>query len=188
MKQNLTSHQHEPITAPAGWTGDARRFALRVADRVGEIYRRLGAQTGEISRAALAAWPVGSIYLSLSDVSPAELFGGQWERLKDRFLLAAGDAHAIGETGGEEKVTLTEKQLPQVKGTITAAAYSNAWGMFSAATGAFSRVENDMPSPVGGSVSSGNQRSRSVEMSFGGGMAHSNMPPWLAVTMWKRTA
>ena len=37
-----------------------------------------------------AVYPVGSIYISVSETSPHDLFGGTWERLKDRFLLAAG--------------------------------------------------------------------------------------------------
>lgn len=37
-----------------------------------------------------AVWPVGSIYLSASEISPETLFGGTWEQVKDRFLLAAG--------------------------------------------------------------------------------------------------
>ena len=44
--------------------------------------------------------PVGSIYLSVNSTSPAELFGGTWERIKDRFLLSAGDSYSAGTTGG----------------------------------------------------------------------------------------
>ena len=46
-------------------------------------------------------YPVGSIYMSVNATSPASLFGGTWEQLKDRFLLAAGDTYAAGSTGGE---------------------------------------------------------------------------------------
>lgn len=41
-----------------------------------------------IAEAKLAAWPVGSIYMSVSSTSPATLFGGTWERISERFLLA----------------------------------------------------------------------------------------------------
>lgn len=47
-----------------------------------------------------AVYPVGSIYMSANGTSPATLFGGTWEQLKDRFLLAAGDSYAAGATGG----------------------------------------------------------------------------------------
>ena len=45
-------------------------------------------------------YPIGSLYMSTNDTSPASLFGGTWEQLKDRFLLGAGDTYAAGVTGG----------------------------------------------------------------------------------------
>lgn len=47
-----------------------------------------------------AVYPVGSIYMSTVDASPASFIGGTWERLKDRFLLGAGDGYTAGATGG----------------------------------------------------------------------------------------
>lgn len=35
-------------------------------------------------------YPVGSIYVCLSEINPEELFGGSWERIENRFLLASG--------------------------------------------------------------------------------------------------
>lgn len=35
-------------------------------------------------------FPVGSIYMSVSDTSPQTLFGGTWERINGRFLLGTG--------------------------------------------------------------------------------------------------
>lgn len=52
-------------------------------------------------------YPIGSIYMSVNSTDPSELFGGTWEQLEDTFLLAAGQNHAAGDTGGEERVTLT---------------------------------------------------------------------------------
>ena len=61
---------------------------------------------------ALAAYPVGSIYMSVNATSPSVLFGGTWEQLKDTFLLSAGDTYANGSTGGASTVTLTSDQMP----------------------------------------------------------------------------
>lgn len=33
--------------------------------------------------------------------------------LRDRFVLAAGDGHEVGDTGGSEEVTLTVEQMPR---------------------------------------------------------------------------
>ena len=59
-----------------------------------------------------AVWPVGSLYLSAADSDPGVLFGGTWQRVKDRFLLAAGDVYEPGETGGEAQHTLTKAEMP----------------------------------------------------------------------------
>jgi hypothetical protein len=45
-------------------------------------------------------YPVGAIYMSVNPTSPASLFGGTWEALKNRFLVGAGDTYAVNATGG----------------------------------------------------------------------------------------
>lgn len=52
-------------------------------------------------------YPVGRIYLSSENVSPASFMGGSWERIEDVFLLCAGTTYAAGSTGGEAEVALT---------------------------------------------------------------------------------
>ena len=64
----------------------------------------------------LAAYPVGSIYMSVNSTDPGTLFGGTWERITGKFLLAATDNgssgadQAAGNTGGAHEVTLTSAQ------------------------------------------------------------------------------
>jgi hypothetical protein len=36
-------------------------------------------------------YPVGAIYISATQVNPATLFGGRWERIEDTFLYARGN-------------------------------------------------------------------------------------------------
>lgn len=57
-------------------------------------------------------YPVGSIYMSVNATDPGKLFGGTWQRIKERFLLAAGDTHGAGSTGGEFEHTLTVAEMP----------------------------------------------------------------------------
>ena len=52
-------------------------------------------------------YPIGSIYMSVTDTSPSVLFGGTWQRLEDRFLIGAGSNHSAGATGGAESVSYT---------------------------------------------------------------------------------
>lgn len=57
-------------------------------------------------------YPVGSIYISVNDTNPSILFGGEWERIQEKFLLSAGDTHIAGTTGGEFTHTLTTAEMP----------------------------------------------------------------------------
>ncbi len=126
-------------------------------------------------------YPVGAIYLSVSSTSPASLFGGTWERLKDKFLLAAGDSYAAGSTGGEDSHVLSLNEMPNHRHDIIDCDTqrilgrgfgANVAGMHDAA--AFSLTDN-IGAPFYTSYD-------------GGSAAHNNMPPYFSVYCWKRTA
>ena len=60
-----------------------------------------------------ALYPIGSIYMSTANVSPATFIGGTWEALDEgRVLIGAGTSHPAGEEGGEEKHALTIDEMP----------------------------------------------------------------------------
>lgn len=117
--------------------------------------------------------PVGSIYQSTDSASPADLFGGTWEQVKDVFLLAAGDSHAAGSTGGEETHVLTAAEMANHTHGYDYTGQSDATG-----TEAIKIV-----SP-GGTANAYTGKATSNC----GGHAHNNMPPYLAVYTWRRTA
>ena len=118
------------------------------------------------------------------------LFGGTWERIRDRFLLAAGTAYGAGTTGGEAAHTLAESELPTH--AHDPANQTGYYGFITNSQKAF--TVGDM------GVQSGSGRyypyapaafdiSRNTKTgSVGGGKAHNNMPPYLAVYVWQRTA
>lgn len=116
-------------------------------------------------------FPVGYVYLSTADVSPASLFGGTWERIKDVFLLAAGDTYEAGTTGGEAEHTLTIDEMPEHNHSFA------TYGVTVAGGSAYNRPKN-------ASTYSSTHSYKSTPR--GGGLAHNNMPPYLAVYMWKR--
>ena len=64
-------------------------------------------------------YPIGSIYLSVNSVDPSTIFGGTWEKIKDKFLLSSGDTYAIGSTGGNSSTTLEIANLPSHNHTGT---------------------------------------------------------------------
>lgn len=59
-------------------------------------------------------YPVGSIYMSTENTSPASMFGGTWEQIKDKFLLSAGDAYSAGSTGGEASHMITQTEMARI--------------------------------------------------------------------------
>ena len=62
---------------------------------------------------ALAAYPVGSIFQTVSTTSPAALFGGTWEQIaSERVLMGASSSHAAG--------TTVEAGLPNITGSFVA--------------------------------------------------------------------
>ncbi len=67
-----------------------------------------------LKAAKLEAHPIGSYYWSENDINPSELFGGEWEQIKDRFVLAVGDVYAkSGSVGGAFNVTLKPEHTPK---------------------------------------------------------------------------
>ena len=62
---------------------------------------------------ALAAYPVGSIFQTVSRTSPAALFGGTWQEIAwNRVLMGAGSTHPAGAT--------VEAGLPNITGSFVA--------------------------------------------------------------------
>lgn len=131
-------------------------------------------------------YPIGSIYLSVNDIDPSELFGGEWERIKDVFLLASGDEYTNGATGGEKEHTLTVGEMPTHRHTIeyTTEAEDVNWQTYSgfgrggAYTGnGYFGIDNTVDAFT-------SYRGRIAET--GGNQAHNNMPPYIAVNVWKR--
>ncbi len=124
--------------------------------------------------------PVGSIYMSTVETSPASLFGGTWERLKDRFLLAAGDAFPPLTAGGEAEHVLTTPEIAnhvhtvRPRGVNTAKSDNTQMGSYPI------YIRNDK-------IANWNVSTFTTD-SAGGGQPHNNMPPYLAVYMWQRTA
>lgn len=120
-----------------------------------------------------AQHPIGSIFISLSNTSPASLFGGTWEQLKDRFLLAASDKYAGGSTGGEATHTLNVDEIPSHNHSI-----GRGWGD-DTGTERFVYAEDSKKY-------SHWTDSELKTYNTGGSQPHNNMPPYLAVYIWKR--
>ena len=117
-------------------------------------------------------YPVGSVYVSVNSTSPATLFGGTWVQIKDKFLLSAGDTYKAGATGGEATHVLTVNEMPRHNHSID---NLNASG----STTPYMTVQAQEKKGYGGNVQT---------FFTGGGQAHNNMPPYIVVYIWQRTA
>jgi len=147
-------------------------------------------------------YPVGAIYISTASTSPATLFGGTWERITGRFLLAATDGGAEGGdsdasiapgyTGGEATHTLTTAETAYHTHETRIAYDQSGYGTNLGQNHVYIRSGQSSTAPLAdtgtGSKSNINYRRTANTGATGEGGAHNNMPPYLAVYVWKRTA
>ena len=132
-------------------------------------------------------YPVGAIYISVSNTNPSSIFGGTWEQIKDKFLLSAGDTYTAGNTGGEATHTLTKAELPTINGKINFHGASSSTPV-SSVQGDFTTDVNNTKYKNGGTETSGAGSVGNVILNIGSDSPHNNMPPYLVVYVWKRTA
>ena len=133
-------------------------------------------------------YPVGAIYMSVNDTTPASFLGGTWEQLEDRFLLGCGNTYTPGLTGGEATHKLTVNEMPSHTHRVWSGTgkTSNSAGLGYNYCYSIGGCDNDTTSKSW--MSKTGAKSQPLLENTGGGSAHNNMPPYLVVFMWKRTA
>ena len=125
-----------------------------------------------------SVYPVGSIYISVNNTNPGTLFGGTWKQIEDRFLLACGSKYSNGATGGEATHKLTIDEIPK----------HNHFVDFRKSKNFNSGNIYDAYFPAYATPNTWEDAPNRYTDNTGGGKAHNNMPPYLAVYIWKRTA
>lgn len=127
----------------------------------------IGKLSGTIFDAIL---PVGSMVLRYDHIDPATLYPGTtWVRVHSAFPWLTDTGGQIGTTGGERNVTLTVSQIPahshgSVYSQHAPGTKGQAWYTTAGTSLAYGAVET------------------------GGGQAHNNMPPYIQISAWRRTA
>ena len=142
-------------------------------------------------------YPVGSVYITLSLENPATLFGGTWTKIEDRFLLATGSTYnVVNSTGGSTETTINRSDLPNVSITTSSngSHKHNSKGYFGMTNGsgnkAMARVEQSGdPLDTNNPIQSAGSHTHSFDLN--GNVTQTklnNMPPYLTVNVWRRTA
>ena len=159
-------------------------------DLAGNLQNQINALKGEQSQLLQRVYPIGSLYISESTVSPATLFGfGRWEKIEDRFLIGASRNMPIKSSGGSKTHAHGNKDGRN--------------GNLAAAIGA----TNNQPNTIGykaandtniGAVGGATYVVAGTSIGFGswnhftqvvGQTAEdSTLPPYYAVNIWRRVA
>lgn len=153
---------------------------LRGDTIINEAGKTLLELTNQVANMFNAIYPVGSIYITLNgSFNPENVFGGTWERIRGRFLLGANSTVeglpqvSLGGTGGEQSVVLGINHIPShthykpsTNVGLSSGMYPDRWALAKSSTAETVNAETS---------------------ATGGGQAHNNMPPYIAVNMWQRT-
>ncbi len=158
---------------PSSNTLTAGTFSGAVAlANVTGLQAALDAKTTQAA-ALLAAWPVGSIYTSVTSANPSTLFGGNWEAFgAGRVMvgLDSGDTDfdTSEEIGGAKTHALTIAEMPAHSHTYT--------------------LENTRGAGSPGAGNGDSSFSTPSTSTVGSGTAHNNVQPYIVVYMFKRIA
>ncbi len=145
----------------------------------GDWFNRITDRVVQIIRSSIfnSIYPVGTIYMTVTEVNPQELFGGTWVswgcgRVPVGVNNSIADFSTIERIGGEIAHTLTAEEMPSHTHNLIGGAVQ---GLAAVAEGSF----------ISGVWSSPGQN---LITSSGGNAAHNNLPPYITCYMWKRVA
>ena len=127
-------------------------------------------------------YPIGSIYMSVNSTSPQILFGGTWEQIKDKFLLASGTSYSNGATGGSADAVVVSHDHN---------IYDDYYFVGKLQSNSASNKRVSVPTSGSNYAyvsSAGAFGNFGATKSSGESGTGKNMPPYLAVNVWKRTA
>ena len=140
-------------------------------------------------------YPIGSIYMSINGTNPKEYYGGEWERIEDKFLLACGTKHSNGSTGGSEDAVVVSHNHTQNTHTHTTTRHYVGidggcnWAYTSARQGGSGSAYYPYSDKNTNGITEPNTMTSVAPTinSKGESGTGKNMPPFLAVYMWVRT-
>lgn len=155
---------------------------------LGELKNGIGPDAYAIYQQVLAAvverdHPVGSLYISENATSPAELYGGTWERVEDCTIWGASDTHPAG--------TTIEAGLPDIYSQINDVLFSSSdpYQIGNALKPLFKGIANGFVSASG--TSNIYRANVQLKASLGSsiyGVSDTVQPPAYCIYIWRRVA
>lgn len=170
----LKGSNYDTITLQDWYTSASMQSRVRVSfpgelvDQVPTPYHKA---TPVILDSILDAFmPVGYVLILYSHADPNTMYpGSTWARIENAFLWATTSGGTIGQTGGEAEHVLTVAEMPSHShGNVYSA---NARG----------------DKTLGWFTTAGDKLAYGTVLN-GAGEAHNNMPPYIQVSVWRRTA
>lgn len=131
----------------------------------------------QINSIASKLFPVGSIYISVTNTNPSSFLGGTWVAFGQGRTLVGVDTsqsefNTVQKTGGAKTVTLDIAHIPPHSHVIPNGYLDN-------------QIDADVRASGVGSYLSGMGTSTAIT---GSGQAHNNLQPYITVYFWRRTA
>ena len=164
-------------TGPQGTPGDDKVYVGSTVptDSKYQIWINPDGSSTPFSQIASLIYPVGSIYMSVSNTDPSILFGGTWVSIASgRCLMGVDASHGAG--------TTAEAGLPNITGTFV----SGSW-LAEEVTGAFYDTGTTLTRDNGTDA----RRVVGIDASLSSsvyGNSDTVQPPAFYVYMWRRTA
>lgn len=126
-------------------------------------------------------YPVGSIYMSVSNVNPSNLFGGTWVEFASGRTLVGVDTsqtefNTVEKTGGSKTHKLTIDEMP---------IHTPKWNGYSAGS-LYTGSGTSVTHALFGNDTWNGSKANGIQP-VGGDQPHNNLQPYITCYMWKRT-
>lgn len=147
-------------------------------------------------------YPVGTLYMSMNNMSPEDIFGGTWQKLDGYYLRCANSTFQAGATGGQTSINytpvgtvnshkLTVEELPrhthQLEGSSAHNYYTPVNSGYDTARGSDGTewtFESERLRDITSGATGGNQGHSHTFT--GSKTAIPTVPPYIAVNVWYR--
>lgn len=133
-------------------------------------------------------YPVGAVYISINNTSPASLFGGTWAAFGAGCALVGVNSSdtafdSVEKTGGAKTHTLNTSEIPSHTHSLPALGRPSGYMFYLSGMG---RAQENTSSGI--YVATASMTSIITPDYVGGGAAHNNLQPYITVYMWKRVS